>query len=76
MPNIRDYLMPAPGLYYLQYDYYYTSDTLKDRDGHRVDSIQGRSGGRSAAAPAWVGDFDVLGGHGGAYLICRSRAWA
>ncbi len=78
--NIRDYLMPAPGVYYLQYDYYYTTDTLKDRDGDRVDSIPGPLGGTIqvdaqidvglfAPALAWVADFDVLGGHWGAYVL-------
>jgi hypothetical protein len=37
--NIRDPLQPAPGTYYLQYHLYYTSDTLKDKNGDSVDSI-------------------------------------
>lgn len=37
--NIRDPLQPEPGTYYLQYHLYYTSDTIKDKNGDSVDSI-------------------------------------
>lgn len=37
--NIRDPLQPAPGSYYIQYHLYYTSDTLKDKNGKSIDSI-------------------------------------
>lgn len=37
--NIRDFIMPAPGNYYLQYNLYYTADTLKDKKGNSVDSV-------------------------------------
>jgi hypothetical protein len=77
--NIRDYLVPAPGVYYLQYNYYYTTNALKDRDGDRVDSITGPLGnpiqvetqldvGVFAPTLAWVPDLEVLGGHWGAFV--------
>ena len=36
---IRDFILPDPGFYYIQYNLYYTSDTLKDKNGDSVDSI-------------------------------------
>jgi hypothetical protein len=35
----RDFIMPEPGLYYLQYVLYYTTDTLKDKNGKSIRSI-------------------------------------
>lgn len=37
--NIRDFIMPAPGNYYVQYNLYYAADTLKDKNGNSIDSI-------------------------------------
>ena len=79
VPNIRDYPMPAPGFYYVQYHDYYTSDTFRDRFGDRLDSAPSPLGGTIdldsnldvfafMPTPVWVGDFDVLGGHLGAFL--------
>jgi hypothetical protein len=39
LPGIRDFIMPDPGLYYLQYILYYTTDTLKDKNGNSIRSI-------------------------------------
>jgi hypothetical protein len=39
LPAIRDFILPDPGVYYIQYNLYYTSDTLKDKNGDSVDSI-------------------------------------
>jgi len=39
LPAIRDFILPDPGVYYIQYNLYYTSDTLKDKDGDSIDSI-------------------------------------
>jgi hypothetical protein len=39
LPRVRDFVLPAPGIYYLQYHLYYTSDTLKDKNGDSIDSV-------------------------------------
>jgi len=36
--GLRDYLVPAvPGFYYVQYNFYYTSDDFRDADGNSVN---------------------------------------
>ncbi len=37
--NIRDTIQPAPGTHYVQYHLYYTTDTLRDKDGNKINSI-------------------------------------
>ena len=37
--NIRDFILPAPGNYYIQYNLYYAADTLKDKNGNSINSI-------------------------------------
>lgn len=39
MMNIRDFIQPARGDYFLLYNIYYASDTLRDKNGKRVKSI-------------------------------------
>ena len=39
LPAIRDFILPDLGVYYIQYNLYYTSDTLKDKNGDSVNSI-------------------------------------
>jgi hypothetical protein len=39
MMNIRDFIQPVPGNYFLLYNIYYSSDTLRDRNGKHVKSI-------------------------------------
>jgi hypothetical protein len=39
VPRIRDFFVPTPGFHYIQYHLYYTSDTLRDRDGNKVNRI-------------------------------------
>jgi len=76
--NIRDFFVPDPGFYYIQYNFYYTSDTYKDRHGRSVESV--------AAGPAtididadldlfvvvpmfaWVSPWEILGARWGAYV--------
>lgn len=35
----RDFIMPDPGTYYLQYNAYYSTDTYKNPSGHKVDAV-------------------------------------
>lgn len=79
--NLRDFVMPPPGLYYLQYNYWYHTETLRDADGNSIDSIT--IGDRTfdvdttldlfALAPALVyaPDWARLGDHlrFGAYIL-------
>jgi len=37
--SVRDFIVPEPGFYYVQYNVFYTTDTYKDRNGNTVDSI-------------------------------------
>jgi hypothetical protein len=37
--NIRDTIQPPPGTHYAQYHLYYTTDTLRDKDGNKINSI-------------------------------------
>ena len=37
--NIRDYVMPDPGLYTAIYNYYYTTDQLNNANGDAINSI-------------------------------------
>lgn len=37
--NIRDYLMPGPGVYGVVYNYYYTADRLNDANGNKLNSV-------------------------------------
>src|SRR5215471_7924833 len=37
--NMRDYLLPEPGLYSALYSYYYTTDQLKDSHGDEIKSV-------------------------------------
>jgi hypothetical protein len=40
LPRNRDFVLPPdPGFYYVQYIVFYTTDTLKDRNGDSIDSI-------------------------------------
>lgn len=39
LPLIRDFILPDPGFYYVQYHLYYTSNTLKDKNGRSINSI-------------------------------------
>jgi len=39
LPNARDLFVPPPGLYLVNYTYWYHADTFKDRNGATVDSF-------------------------------------
>ncbi len=80
--NIRDFFVPEPGFYFVQYHYLYTTDTLKDSDGDEVGSLS-RTGPLGtttitvepeldvfALVPTfiWVSPFKVLGARYGAFI--------
>jgi len=80
--NIRDFFVPEPGFYYVQYHYLYSTDTLKNRNGDEVGSLTptGRLGTTTltvepdvdvfALIPTfiWVSPWQVLGARYGAYI--------
>jgi hypothetical protein len=39
LPNLRDFAMPAPGVYGVLYNYFYTSERLNDGNGNKISSI-------------------------------------
>jgi hypothetical protein len=80
LPNARDTVMPQPGFYLDLYNMYYHADRFYSPGGHRNDSVALPNGTELdvnadldlfVLAPAfiWVADWDVLGGHYGAYAI-------
>ncbi|HWA45415.1 MAG TPA: transporter [Hypericibacter adhaerens] len=80
LPNARDTVMPAPGYYALLYSIYYSADRYYNDNGQSVDSVKLPDGTKAnvnadvnlfVLAPAfiWVADWDVLGGHYGAYIV-------
>ena len=81
--NIRDFVVPEPGLYAALYNYFYTTDRLNDRRGDKVNSVTINPGGGPgvtldvdvkvdmyALAPAllWVSDWKPLGAKYGAVI--------
>jgi hypothetical protein len=79
--NIRDFYIPDPGFYGVLYDYWYTTDRLNDRHGHKVSSVTvGPGPGVTlgvdvnvdvyAIAPTliWVSDWKLLGAKYSAYI--------
>jgi hypothetical protein len=81
--NIRDFAMPAPGLYGVLYNYFYTSDRLNDGNGNKISSITitpRRGPGVTlnvdvdvdayALAPTfiWVSPWKLLGAKYGAFI--------
>jgi hypothetical protein len=80
LADIRDYFMPKPGFYFKEYNYYYHTNTFKDRHGDKVSNIDLPLGGRAhvdadvdvfVLAPAfmWVSKWEFFGAHYGAYII-------
>ena len=77
--HIRDFLVPDPGFYYLQYFAWYTSDTFRDRNGDKRKSINLGSQELEVdpdldvfvVAPvfAWVGPWEILGARYGCQII-------
>jgi hypothetical protein len=39
LANIRDFVVPEPGFYGLLYDYFYNTNTLKNRNGDEVGTL-------------------------------------
>ena len=81
--NIRDLIVPAPGLYGVLYNYYYTSDRLNDGNGDKIDSVTINPGDGSGVpltvdvdvdvyvlAPTliWVSPWKILGAKYGAFI--------
>ena len=81
--NIRDFFVPEPGFYGALYNYLYSTDTLKNRNGDEVGSLA-RTGPLGtttvsvepevdvfALAPAfiWVSPWKVLGARYGALVV-------
>ncbi|MGQ0593463.1 MAG: SphA family protein, partial [Gammaproteobacteria bacterium] len=59
MMNIRDFVVPEPGFYGLLYNYFYSTDTLKNRDGDEVGTLS-RTGPRGGTTTVTVDpDIDV-----------------
>jgi hypothetical protein len=79
--DIRDYVMPAePGVAFKLYTYYYTSQTFRNANGDKVSTIPLPGGGTVnvdvgvdiyviAPAVLWISDWEILGGHYGAYIL-------
>jgi hypothetical protein len=83
VPNIRDFAMPAPGLYAMLYTYGYSSDRVNDRNGDQIDSVTIRPGpgpglelgldidvDMMVLAPTyiWVSPWTIGGARYGAYV--------
>lgn len=82
LSNVRDYFLPPPDIYYLQYNYLYTTNRLNNRDGDRIDTLThtGPAGTTTvgldvdvdivAIAPVliWSTEHKFLGARYGAYV--------
>lgn len=78
--NIRDFAQPVPGNYFLLYNLYYTTDTLKDKNGKSINSIPVEGGAINlnvdvdswVTVPTWVHvtEKKILGGNY-AFLISQ-----
>lgn len=77
--NIRDLAVPAaPGFYYLQYNAYFTTDTYRNSEGDRVDSLPGplelgldTDVDLLSVSPAfyWSTEYTILGGNYAFYIV-------
>ena len=83
LPNIRDFVVPEPGFYGLLYNYFYNTDTLKNRDGDEVGTLSrtGPLGGTTTVTVdpdidvyvlvptfVWVSHWQVLGARYAAFI--------
>src|SRR5271169_5645301 len=81
--NIRDYVVPDPGFYAADYNYYYTTTRLNDAGGNKISSVTIKPGpgpgvtlkvnvdvNTYANAPTliWVTPWKILGAKYGAYI--------
>jgi hypothetical protein len=84
VPNARDFFLPPEGLYYAQYNYFYLTDSFRDRNGNAVDRLivpprlrpprtlpLDVSLNQVAISPAilWAPHFTLLGARYGAYMV-------
>lgn len=77
--NIRDFLVPDPGFYFLQYFVWYNADTFRNRNGDKVKSINvgnttlkvDTKVDAFVLAPAfvWVSPWKFLGARYGAQIV-------
>jgi hypothetical protein len=81
--NIRDFVVPEPGLYGALYNYFYTTDRLNDGDGDEVNSVTiNPRGGPGVTLDVdvdvdvyvlvpmllWVSEWKILGAKYGAFI--------
>jgi hypothetical protein len=67
--NMRDYLVPEPGLYAAVYNYYYTTDRLNDSHGDEIDFVTINPPGGGAGVPVDVNvNVDM-------YALAPSLVW-
>lgn len=57
--------LPPPGLYLRDYNLFYFSDRLNDRDGNEIPMDFEAFGYANAIRPVWITPLKVLGGHYG-----------
>jgi hypothetical protein len=84
LPNIRDLVVPPPGVYSILYNYFYLSDRLNDGNGDEIDSVTinpRRGPGVTlgvdvdvdiyvlASAFLWVSPWKILGAKYGALVL-------
>lgn len=66
--NIRDFFVPAPGLYSIVYNYFYTSDQLNDANGNEINSITIRPGPGPGLTLKVSPSVDI-------YSLCPTLIW-
>jgi len=67
--NMRDYLVPEPGVYAAIYNYFYSTDQLNDSGGNKINYVPVKPPGPGPAVPVHV-DVNV-----GMYAVAPSLVW-